>query len=313
MYKQEISFHFKLKDNKDKFNRSLKRYKNHNFQIASLTVEAAMAFPIFFLTILIFLYFFQIIMIQAQVQKALIQTASFSSQYSYFTEEFLKKETNSKEVQKDSLEYQGNLLDFAEGILDKALVKVKFNSFVNKNFLENSCVENGIFGISLLQSKFLENENDIDIIAVYRIKFPIPFFKLSSYTITQKVKTKAYLGKSMINSGMPAQKEEKEQEIVYIAQTGKVYHISRECTYLNPSIKEVQFSDLDNFRNHGGRKYAFCESCCKRNKLYEYVYITNWGISYHSQLDCSGLKRTIREELLVKAIEQGYYACSKCK
>lgn len=286
--------------------------KKIQLQRASLSAEAALVFPIFFFVMLIFLYFFQIILIQAQIQKALVQTASFSSQYSYFTEEFLQKGKSVDKEKKESLGYQGNLLDFAEGILDKALIKIKFNTFVNKEFLENSCIKNGISGISLLQSKFMENENDIDIIAVYKIEFPSPFFKLPSYTIIQKAKTKAYLGKTMVSAEISDQKEEEEKEIVYIAETGKVYHRIRECTYLNPSIKEITFSDLDNIRNSGGGKYTFCESCCKKNNVYQYIYITNWGTSYHSRIDCSGLKRTVRKETLIEAEEQGYYACSKC-
>lgn len=69
---------------------------------------------------------------------------------------------------------------------------------------------------------------------------------------------------------------------------------------------------MEIIRNEGGHKYYRCNSCCKKGEIYEKVYITTWGEGYHSQLDCSGLKRTIREEKLTKAQEQGYYACSKC-
>lgn len=285
---------------------------------ASLTVEAAFVFPIFFFAVLVFLSFFQLMLIQAEVQRAIFDTASFSSQYVYFSEKFLKNRENkesmesSQSMQKESYGYQGTLLEFSEGLLNKALVKAKFLSFVDKRFLNHSCIKNGVAKISFSSSKFLENGNDIDIIAIYKVKLPNPFIKLS-YTIIQQVKTKAFLGKSMVNlKETDSDIKDLDTKIVYIAETGKVYHISRSCTYLNPSIKQTSFKSLEIIRNEGGHKYYRCSSCCKKGEIYEKVYITTWGEGYHSQLDCSGLKRTIREEKLTKAQEQGYYACSKC-
>ena len=114
------------------------------------------------------------------------------------------------------------------------------------------------------------------------------------------------------NKGVGQGKDE-DAEIVYITETGTVYHLSRDCTYLNPSIREISFRDLDGVRNSGGHKYSLCDSCCKTVEQYGQGYITTWGDAFHSRLDCSGLKRTIREEKLQEAEEQGYHACSKCR
>lgn len=178
--------------------------KKQKKERASITVEAAFVFPIFFFAVLVFLSFFQLMLIQAEVQRAIFDTASFSSQYVYFSEQFLKNRENkesmesNQSMQKESYGYQGTLLEFSEGLLNKALVKTKFLSFVDKRFLNHSCIKNGAAKISFSSSKFLENGNDIDIIAIYKVKLPNPFMKLS-YTIIQQVKTKAFLGKSMVN------------------------------------------------------------------------------------------------------------------
>lgn len=290
---------------------------------ASITVEAALVVPIFFFMLLIFVSFFQIMLVQAEVQRALFDTASFSSQYVYFTETYLKNKKaygNEKvyesekayEDKKESYGYQGTLSEFSEGLMDKALIKTKFLSFVNREFLEHSCIKNGVMGISLLKSKLLENGNDIDIIAVYKINLYSPLIRLPSYTIVQHVKTKAFLGKTMINLEEADAAADDNIKLVYITETGTVYHLSRECTYLNPSIKQILFENVKDARNSNGHKYNSCSSCCKKGEVYTQVYITTWGEGYHSRLDCSGLKRTIREEKLTEAEKQGYHACAKC-
>ena len=46
---------------------------------------------------------------------------------------------------------------------------------VDKRFLTHSCIKNNVAKISFSSSKFLENGNDIDIIAIYKVKLPNPF------------------------------------------------------------------------------------------------------------------------------------------
>lgn len=288
---------------------SMKEQRLH-ISHGSVTVEAAFAFPIFFFAVMLFLYFFQFLLVRTEVQKALFQTASFCSQYAYFTAEF-RNNTDTRNVKKESIAYQGDFSEFSEGLLDMALVKLKFQSCLEKKILKNSCLDN-VGGISLLQSELMVNERDIDIIAVYRVRFPLPFFQKFSFRVTQQAKTKAFLGKSMHGEEDKNSGEEDNEEIVYITETGKVYHCSMECAYLNPSVREVSMEELENIRNQNGSIYAFCDSCCEKKKQYALVYITTWGLSYHSRLSCPGLKRTIREEKITEARKQGYHACSKC-
>jgi hypothetical protein len=282
----------------------------------SITVEAAFVFPIFFFFFIVMLCFFQIMLIFMEVQDGLYQTASFTSQYAYFSEEFLKNGKNTEEIEKDKSEtlgFQGSIQEFAEGLLDKALIKIKFQSVVDKSFLDSSCIKNGVSGISFLKSKVMEEGNDIDIVAYYKIDFPCPFFKLPSFTMIQRVTTKAYLGKSMTDSSQSSSGDNNDESTtVYITETGTVYHRSEECTYLNPSIRQISFSELEKERNQSGSKYVFCEYCCKKTETYNIIYITSWGTGYHSRLDCSRLKRTVTKISQSEAEEKEYRACSKC-
>ncbi len=277
----------------------------------SITAEAALAFPIFFFFFVILLGFFQVMLIRMEVQNAVFKTASFLSQYAYFEEAF----SGQKNTEKETIAYEGKISDFMEGVLDNALIKIKFDSLVNKNLINHSFVVNGISGISFWKSSVMEEGNDIEISADYKIKFPCPFFELPVFKVVQKAKTKAYLGKSMQEQKDGSQQGSKDTEdtvTVYVTKTGSVYHKTKECTYLNPEVREIMFSGLENVRNQNGGKYTACEYCCRKAKEYQSVYIAAWGTSYHSLLSCSRLKRTVTEISLKKAEQNGYKACSKC-
>ncbi len=100
------------------------------------------------------------------------------------------------------------------------------------------------------------------------------------------------------------------QQFVYIAETGTVYHLERDCTYLDLSVRSVDRGDLLSLRNEGGGNYYECEIC--GDKGGSTCYITNFGSRYHSSPVCSGLKRTVFRILLEKAVENKQHACSKC-
>lgn len=142
----------------------------------------------------------------------------------------------------------------------------------------------------------------------YNIGIPFlgsQFFKLGFY---QQTVINDYSGKSMADDGS----EDKNEEYVYIAKSGKVYHPDRGCTYLKPGVKEVQGRTVAEKRNSSGAKYKPCERCCKKLKAENMasVYITSYGDRYHNIQDCPGIKRNVRR---VKKSETGSLpACSKC-
>lgn len=101
-----------------------------------------------------------------------------------------------------------------------------------------------------------------------------------------------------------------EGEVVYVAETGEVYHINRYCTYLNPSVTGIKEEELPSARNLSGGKYSACPMCKPQKGTGKY-YVTNYGTVYHCSLECSGLKRTVYEvELRVAAAT--LRPCSKC-
>jgi hypothetical protein len=144
------------------------------------------------------------------------------------------------------------------------------------------------------------------LIAGFRVKTPFSIFSLGSYQFRQRVHTRAFTG---------VERREKENEkdcVVYLTETGTVYHRSLDCSYLKLTISKVLYRDLVNLRNSSGGKYKICERCCHgiTPQDGEEVYITIYGDRYHKSRTCSGLKRTIREIMLSQVGNRA--PCSKC-
>lgn len=274
----------------------------------SLTVEASFVFPIFMFAILIFIYFLQLFVVQEKIQKALTETAAYVSKYGYIND-YMKEYENE-----DIVENKESIADsckLAAKLIDKVLIKNKFLEFADKKFLDSSCISGGCYGISFIYSKFMENENNVDIVAFYTVKFPIPFFYCPRYNIFQRVRIHAFNGRS----SNAAEEEEtdklnKEEEYVYITESGKVYHKSKECTHLKLSIKKAEYKMLEQKRNSNGGIYKQCE-ICGMSPISEIIYITNTGDRYHITLNCKGLKRTI---IIIPISEiEGMNCCKRCE
>ena len=100
------------------------------------------------------------------------------------------------------------------------------------------------------------------------------------------------------------------EKMVYVTETGTVYHKKAGCRYLKVSINQISGSSLAHARNDSGQKYSPCESCSRNQKPSGVVYVTSSGNRYHNVATCSGLKRTVK---LVKESElRGMHACSSC-
>ena len=104
--------------------------------------------------------------------------------------------------------------------------------------------------------------------------------------------------------------ESRQEEMVYVTESGTVYHRQPGCRYLSVSIQQVSGSRVSSMRNTYGEKYRACESCSRGQSPAGCVYITSAGNRYHNVESCSGLKRSVK---LVKLSQVGnMHACSSC-
>lgn len=240
---------------------------------ASITVEAALAVPIFFLAMVTILYLFEMAAIQTTVRAGLQYAGKKAAKETYLTKTILP-----------------------------ASIEEDVVSAIGSERLSRSIVIDGSSGISCEKSWMSPRTGIGTLKATYRVRLPISLFGnlYRKYEVSMKIKSWVGYEKEAFGSD--------SQEIVYITETGLVYHRNYHCTYLDLSIHAVSAADLGNIRNESGGRYKPCSRCHPSSS--GQVYIANHGDSYHGNIFCSGIKRTIYSVPLSEVMGKG--ACTKC-
>lgn len=240
---------------------------------ASITVEASMAVPIFFFAVVCLLYLMEIMAVQTSVRSGLQYAGKQAAQEMYSVK-----------------------------IVSSSSVEASVINAIGAKRLERSIVEGGSGGIDCSASKISPFTGIGELSAKYKIRIPVPMFHIAVIPYEETMKIKAWTGYEKAGFGTD------NNTIVYITETGLVYHRNYHCTYLELSIHMVQAGEVSNLRNKSGGKYHACERC--GGGTGGGVYITDTGDRYHSSLSCSGLKRTVYAVPVSETA--GKRACSKC-
>lgn len=264
----------KKTDHKDRFshgNSNSSEAYPHICHKASMTVEAAVTLPLFVGFMVFLMFFFRIMQVQIGVEQAMAYAARVTA-------------ASAREPSKK---------------ISKAKVRLLFTDALRREGVPLTYIDGGISGISILKSDFTGKE--VVLRTSYKTTLPIGFFGKLSYGMKQEVSSRKWTG------WMQEEDSGEDGAYVYVTETGKAYHRSRDCAYLNLSIHKVSALELEQKRNKNGSKYKACSSCRKKASIY---YITDYGDSYHSSLSCSGLKRTV---YLIPIRKVGNrHECKKC-
>lgn len=245
---------------------------------AGMTVEAAVVLPLFLLFFLNLASYLEIIRLYGNVQLALWETGNKASLYSYAMGE-----------------------EAAGSLLPSIYIKSQMISALGKEYLERSPMEDGAAGMRVMAE--LSGEKDILKVTVYYRVEPLsrlagfPAFWLSNCYYT-------HIWSGYDISGA------KDSQVVYVTESGSVYHMERSCTHLLLSIRPAAARELDQLRNQWGRAYGACEKCTG-GIMPDSVYITGEGESYHYSKNCAGLKRTVYALTLMEA-QKEFRSCSRC-
>ena len=279
---------------------------------ASITVEAAFVLPIFIYAIITLLYFIQIFMVQEQLQAAITEVGRNTAKYTYlYKDYFVGDETEQVTHSFHDMEGFLSVKELINQTMDATVLKHMVKEFLDTKRLDYSCIQDGYDGISFLYSSILDDDC-IDIIIQYMVRIPLKFFRLNNIKMIQRVRLRAWTGQQ-VTTTYGEDKGDKEDDtniIVYITETGTVYHKTRNCSHLKLTIKSIQGLPHELRNKHGG-KYYECELCGKKveNNTITY-YITTDGTRYHTIINCSGLKRTVIEVELSEVAGKG--PCSRC-
>lgn len=268
----------------------------------SMTLEAAMVLPLFIFGILCVANFIVIINYQNIVQMNINNTAKSISRYSYITD-------RANEITNDNFKDEGIYVDkdvLVAGINTGYALKKLLNNEIVK-YTKKVNVYGGISGLIINSSKIGVNEDGTsDLKVSYSIVINILGNKKYHLRLANRCYFHTWIGESIV------EKKETNSKIVYITKTGSVYHLSKDCSYIDISVSSARYGDVGNLRNVDGQKYVKCDKCVKSEiNENDKVYITPSGNVYHHNQYCGAIAREIIE-IDISQIENRDL-CSRCK
>ena len=239
----------------------------------SVTVEAAIAVPIFFLAVVTLMYLLEMMAVHTAVRSGLQYAGKKAVKETCITQMLRPSQVENDVVQA-----------------------------IGESRIDRSIISGGSGGIDCSGSRMSVRTGIGKLSAEYRVKIPVPMFGITPVKCIETMKIKAWSGYE--KEGLP----DVGSDTVYVTETGLVYHRDYHCSHLDLSIRMTHMNTIEELRNENGGKYYPCEHCAKINS--GKIYITNSGDRYHSSLSCSGLKRTIYAIPVSEAAGKG--ACSRC-
>ena len=244
-----------------------------NKRNGSVTVEAAVAVPIFFLAVVTLIYLLEMMAIHTAVRSGLQYAGKKAAKETCITQMLMPSRVENDVVHA-----------------------------IGENRINRSIIDGGSRGIDCSGSRMSARTGIGNLSAEYRVKIPIPVFGITPVKCSETMRIKAWSGYE--KEGFP----DMGNDTVYVTETGLVYHRGYHCSHLDLSIRMTDMNIIAGLRNENGGKYYPCEHCVKKSS--GNIYITNSGDRYHNSLSCSGLKRTIYAIPLSEAAGRG--ACSRC-
>ncbi len=247
----------------------------------SITVEAALVFPLFLLTVTAFIYLLAMMQLKTEMGRSLTDTGK-------------------------QLATLAEYADTAGGGGSSAAVTL-YGQQKLKNYLDGraatAVLKGGTAGISTLGSSWDEEESLITLVAQGEAVFPPGLSWFHPVRVRQKRVVRGWTGFQGRNSSGDSD----QSEVVYVTDYGAVYHRELSCRYLKLSIRQSALSKVETLRNESGGKYYPCEKCWKEGT--EQVFLTEDGTRYHQSLNCSALIRGIRT---VRLSDTALPPCSVC-
>ena len=254
----------------------------------SVTVETALVLPLLILFFMQLYSAFEMIALYCRVEVALEETAEEVATFLY--------------VRKDNqMNKAGSLL------LTETFVREEVTRKIGTKNLSESVLQNGAMGISLFRSSIAENGKDVDLIVAYRVNPWYSLGKIGTIQLSNHCKVSAWTGYEKDKDTMETKEDE---QTVYITPSGSVYHLYRDCTYLDAQVQEVLREDVGKERNLDRKIYYPCELCTKEETEGTVYYITPYGTRYHQDERCEALHKQV-ESIPISEVGSRT-VCHKC-
>ena len=262
---------------------------------ASLTVEAALALPLFVLAVVVLSWPMKVIDGERRLRVQLEEMAENAAMAEYFTSNLSVETEDGGEI--GALVARGAKLATGAGLL-KAPDRDFFSGVLPE--IPETDPETGIIRLGVS----------------YEVRWPTGVFgKLVTVRHRQTAVKRAWIGRK---GGAGRQYGEApaagtEREIVYLGRNSaesNVYHENRDCSYLTNVLRAVPAASIKDLRNTYGEKYHACPSCHPRNT--GTVYVFDNGNAWHAGTDCPAIGSYVTEIFKEEAIERGMKPCHRC-
>ncbi len=261
---------------------------------AGMTVEAAVVLPLFLFFFLNLGCAIEMIRLHGNLQLALWEVGNRMSVYGYVLGETGAAGQN------------GLLQEISDVAFSYAYVKGQVVSYAGENYLNQSPLASGTGGLQFAESELFTSEDTFEIVLTYEVSPWMQIPKVRPFRMANKYYGHLWNGYRLSGTA----EGDVEQDIVYVAQNGTVYHEDRSCSHLSLTIRKVGVGQVAQERNDSGARYTACERCA-RGERPGAVYLSAEGDRYHYSMDCSGLKRTVYT-LARREAQARYRPCSRC-
>lgn len=123
---------------------------------------------------------------------------------------------------------------------------------VGKERMDRSMIVGGSGGVSCKRSWAIPGMGVLELTAEYEVELPVPVFHIPVLHYKEKMRMKTWTGYvKTYEAGIG------DNELVYVTETGIVYHRNYQCTYLEPSVRSVAKTQLGELRNQQWRNLSF--------------------------------------------------------
>ncbi len=253
-----------------------------SFWKASLTLETAVVLPVFFLCMMLAVHYGKVCDTAVRLGSSMAQASEEIAMSAYVSV-------------------------YGEG--GSILTAGMTDAYAHMRAVHQAGDTSAIRNLSFIFSEFLENDEMIEVTAVYQVRAPFGIVRVPWYFFEQRACTRGWTGRTGSDGGNGSRGDTDDQggKKVYVTRYGTVYHTDPNCTHIKLGIQPSTKEEAEKARNVYGEKYKPCEICGGSGGS---VYITPDGNRYHSSLSCPGLKRTVQEMTLEEA--GGLRPCSKC-
>ncbi len=169
--------------------------------------------------------------------------------------------------------------------------------------------DQNIEGLVSWRSSYMAENEIIRLSLDYQYR--LPFFSLGHLHQSVTASRRAWVGRPDGGiSGGKSKETEEDDEIVYIGKDSTRYHAPPSCHYLsNRSMRSVSYASLDSLRNNSGSRYKPCTRCGK-GAAPGTVYIMPSGEVWHADPDCSAITAYVQAVRKSEVAHLG--PCSYC-